>query len=80
MVLVSDGIETCAPPPVCDIAYELKREHPNLLIHTVGFKVDDAARTELSCIAQATGGTYTDADSAEALRSTLTTVTVTPHA
>ena len=80
VVLVSDGIETCAPPPVCDIAYELKREHPNLLIHTVGFKVDDAARTELSCVAQATGGTYTDADSAEALRSTLTTVTVTPHA
>ena len=76
VVLVSDGIETCAPPPVCDIAYELKREHPNLLIHTVGFKVDDAARTELSCVAQATGGTYTDADSAEALRSTLTTVTL----
>ena len=25
VVLVSDGIETCAPPPVCDIAYELKR-------------------------------------------------------
>lgn len=67
IVLVSDGLETCAPPPPCEIAEELADQGIDLTIHTVGFHVDDAARADLECIAGATGGSYRAADDAEAL-------------
>lgn len=71
IVLVSDGIDTCAPPPVCEVAQQLKDQGTDLVVHTIGFMVDDAARAELECVAQATGGTYSDASSAESLSATL---------
>ena len=61
IVLVSDGEDTCAPPAPCDVAKELKQQGVDLVVHTVGFKVDQTARDQLSCIADATGGTYSDA-------------------
>lgn len=67
VVLVSDGIDTCAPPPVCEVAKELKDKGVDLVVNTVGLLVDDEARTELSCIADATGGTYADATDAASL-------------
>lgn len=75
IVLVSDGIDTCAPPPVCEVAKQLKDRGTDLVVHTIGFMVDDAARAELECVAKVTGGTYSDASSAEALRETLTKAT-----
>ena len=42
-------------------------------MHTVGFKVDPAARDQLSCIAAATGGTYSDATDAGQLTQALQT-------
>jgi Ca-activated chloride channel family protein len=33
IVLVSDGIDTCAPPPPCSVAADLKAAHPDLTIH-----------------------------------------------
>ncbi|WP_296150218.1 VWA domain-containing protein, partial [uncultured Corynebacterium sp.] len=38
IILVSDGIDTCAPPPVCEVAKELAGDGFDLTIHTVGFK------------------------------------------
>ncbi|MFT3943172.1 MAG: VWA domain-containing protein [Ancrocorticia sp.] len=67
IVLVSDGEDTCAPPPPCDVAKELAQDGVDLTVHTVGFKVDAAARADLSCIAQATGGSYSDANDAAQL-------------
>lgn len=67
IVLVSDGIATCTPPPVCEVAEELKQQGVDLVINTVGFNVDPAAREELQCIAEAAGGTYADASDAESL-------------
>jgi Ca-activated chloride channel family protein len=67
IVLVSDGEDTCAPPAPCDVARELKQQGVDLIVHTVGFKVDPTAREQLSCIATATGGTYSDAGDATAL-------------
>lgn len=67
IVLVSDGIATCTPPPVCEVAEELKHQGVDLVINTVGFNVDAAAREELQCIADAAGGTYADASDAESL-------------
>lgn len=67
IVLVSDGEDTCAPPAPCDVAKELKKQGIDLTVHTVGFKVDPVARVQLSCIADATGGTYSDANDATEL-------------
>lgn len=75
IVLVSDGEDTCAPPQPCDVAKELRRQGVDLHIHTIGFKIGPAARAQLTCIAQATGGGYYDADNADALTGVLGRVT-----
>lgn len=67
IILVSDGIDTCAPPPVCEVAEELAGDGFDLAIHTVGFKADEAAQAELECISEASGGTYVEAENAEEL-------------
>lgn len=72
VVLVSDGEDTCAPPQPCEVAEELKAAGTDLVVHTIGFKVGAAARTQLSCIAAATGGTYREAASGAALGAVLT--------
>ncbi|SQI20574.1 vWA domain-containing protein [Corynebacterium jeikeium] len=72
IILVSDGIDTCAPPPVCDVAKDIAGDGIDLAIHTVGFKVDDKAQKELECISDVSGGTYTSADDTEALTEALT--------
>ncbi|UGQ11316.1 VWA domain-containing protein [Yinghuangia sp. ASG 101] len=74
IVLISDGEDTCAPPPPCDVAKELKAAGIDLAIDAVGFKTTGAARDQLKCIAQATGGSYADADNAEALTANLGTL------
>jgi Ca-activated chloride channel homolog len=75
IVLVSDGVDTCAPPEPCDVVRTLAGQGVDLVVHAVGFGVDDEARAQLSCIAQATGGTYTDAPDAGALQRVLPRVT-----
>lgn len=75
IVLVSDGIDTCSPPDPCEVAKELSSDGVDLIVHTVGFGVDDQARQQLTCIAQTTGGTYTDAPDAGALEDVLPRVT-----
>lgn len=67
IILVSDGVATCTPPPVCDVAKELKNQGIDLVINTVGFNVEPEAQQELQCIADATGGTYADASDADSL-------------
>jgi von Willebrand factor type A domain len=71
IVLVSDGKDTCAPPDPCEVAEELAKQGIDLRIHAVGFDVDNKAREELTCIAQAAGGRYVDAKDAAALTAAL---------
>ena len=71
IVLVSDGIDECGGPPPCDVASEIVAEHPEIRIHTIGFKAEQDARDQLSCIADVTGGTFADAADAETLRDEL---------
>ncbi|WP_155895097.1 vWA domain-containing protein [Corynebacterium vitaeruminis] len=71
IILVSDGIDTCAAPPACEVANELAGQGYDIAIHTVGFKVDEAARAELECIANATGGQYLPADDAGQLSNSM---------
>jgi Ca-activated chloride channel homolog len=67
IVLVSDGIDTCAPPPPCKVAKRLSQQGVDLRIDTVGFQVDPRARRELRCIARVAKGSYFDAGSAAEL-------------
>ncbi|MCZ4326093.1 vWA domain-containing protein [Brachybacterium paraconglomeratum] len=71
IVLVSDGIDECGGPPPCEVAADLAQKHPEMRIHTIGFKAEQDARDELACIAEATGGTFADATDAETLRDEL---------
>lgn len=75
IVLVSDGLSTCPPDP-CPTARQLARANPDLRIDTVGFAVDAAARTQLSCIARETHGSYYDAKDASALGAQLSRASV----
>lgn len=67
IVLVTDGEDTCAPPDPCQIARQLKQDHPKLTISTVGMRVGGSAAEQLSCIASATGGVFVTADDTEQL-------------
>ncbi|WP_406231068.1 vWA domain-containing protein [Nocardia sp. NBC_01009] len=71
IVLVSDGEDTCAPPDPCEVARELNQQGVKVVIHAIGFGVDAKSRAQLTCIAQTTGGTYTDAADGAALERVL---------
>jgi von Willebrand factor type A domain len=79
IILVSDGKETCDADP-CATARALKENDVSLVVHTIGFAVDSAARLELQCVAEKTGGSYHDADSAEGLAKALGLAAVAPMA
>lgn len=76
IVLVSDGKETCDGDP-CALARALAAGRPPVVIHTIGFAVDDAARLQLACIAAATGGRTFDAATADQLAAVLATAVTT---
>jgi Ca-activated chloride channel family protein len=67
IVLVSDGEDTCAPPDPCEVARELIKQGTGILVHTIGFGVDEKSRKQLTCVAQVTGGTYSDAPDGKSL-------------
>ncbi|RKN42383.1 VWA domain-containing protein [Streptomyces hoynatensis] len=59
VVLITDGEDSCGDPDPCVVARELAASGTNLVVDTLGLTLDDAVREQLSCIAEATGGTYT---------------------
>ncbi|WP_433531369.1 VWA domain-containing protein [Micromonospora sp. CA-263727] len=67
IVLITDGEDTCAPPDPCQVARELAAQGTTLVVDTLGLAPDEKVRRQLLCIAAATGGTYTAANSAEDL-------------
>ena len=67
IVLITDGEDTCAPPDPCEVARELAAQGTSLVVDTLGLAPDEKVRRQLLCIAGATGGTYTAAQSAEEL-------------
>ncbi|MER5227709.1 VWA domain-containing protein [Streptomyces flaveus] len=67
IILVSDGADTCGPPTACTVAQGLSGAGIDLVVDTVGFRVDDGAWQELKCISQVTKGSYTDAADADEL-------------
>lgn len=76
IVLVSDGEDTCGSPAPCAAAKKLAKDGINVRVDTVGLFLQDnpAARKQLECIADVTGGTYVPADDTAALSQQLTAV------
>ncbi|MCH0539494.1 VWA domain-containing protein [Streptomyces sp. MUM 203J] len=71
IVLVSDGEDTCAPPPPCEVARELKTQGVDLAVDVVGFRTSASVRAQLKCIADVTDGSYADAADADSLTADL---------
>ncbi|MGW4563869.1 VWA domain-containing protein [Streptomyces sp. NPDC004561] len=69
IVLISDGEDTCQPLDPCEVAREIAAKGIGLTIDTLGLVPDAKTRDQLSCIADATGGTYTDVRHKEELSS-----------
>ncbi|MEU4066014.1 VWA domain-containing protein [Streptomyces wedmorensis] len=59
IVLITDGEDTCAPLDPCQVAREIAAKGIHLVIDTLGLVPDAKTRQQLTCIAEATGGTYT---------------------
>lgn len=75
IILISDGEETCKEDP-CAVAAALKKAEIDLKVHVIGFGIEKAeTKKQLTCIAEATGGTYKDAANAEELKTTLKNAT-----
>ncbi|MFG2466057.1 VWA domain-containing protein [Streptomyces canus] len=67
IVLISDGEDTCAPLDPCEVAREIAAKGIGLTIDTLGLVPNTKMRRQLSCIAEATGGTYTSVEHADEL-------------
>ncbi|MGV9452993.1 VWA domain-containing protein [Streptomyces sp. NPDC003635] len=68
IVLISDGEDTCAPLDPCEVAREIAAKGIGLTIDTLGLVPNTKMRQQLSCIAEATGGTYTSVEHTDELR------------
>jgi Ca-activated chloride channel family protein len=67
IVLISDGEDTCAPLDPCEVAREIAAQGIGLTIDTLGLVPSTKMRQQLSCIAEATGGTYTSVEHTDEL-------------
>ncbi|MFJ5173627.1 VWA domain-containing protein [Streptomyces griseoviridis] len=67
IVLISDGEDTCAPLDPCEVAREIAARGIGLTIDTLGLVPNTKLRKQLSCIAEATGGTYTSVEHTDEL-------------
>ena len=75
IVLVSDGIDTCVPPP-CPVATTLAGRGAR--IDVIGLAVGPAARRQLRCIAQRGRGAYVDVDNARSLADRIRRLSLRP--
>ncbi|MGR3486027.1 MAG: vWA domain-containing protein [Paracoccaceae bacterium] len=73
VVLISDGVETCAADP-CAMAAELESSGIDFTAHVVGFDIAEADRDQLRCIADRTGGLFFDAADASGLGNAMVAV------
>jgi Ca-activated chloride channel family protein len=72
IVLITDGEDSCAPPDPCEVARELAAMGTHLVVDTLGLVPDEKTRAQLTCIAEATGGTYTAVNNADDLADRMT--------
>ena len=65
IVLVSDGDSTCEPP--CQVAEQLVADGLDVTVLTAGIAIEPVGREELTCVANVTGGFYTDLETVDDL-------------
>ncbi len=71
VILISDGIETCAPDP-CAAASALEQAGVDFTAHVIGFDVkEENEQAQLRCIAENTGGRFVSASNAGELSAAL---------
>ena len=70
VVLVSDGLETCAADP-CALAAELAKAGVEFTVHVIGFDVSKDEQAHLRCLADRTGGLFLAANDAASLHKAL---------
>ncbi|WP_438484098.1 VWA domain-containing protein [Streptomyces sp. S186] len=68
IVLITDGEDTCQPLDPCQVARDIAAQGIHLTVDTLGLLPDAKTRRQLSCIAEATGGTYTSVQHTTQLR------------
>ena len=71
VVLVTDGLETCAADP-CALASELEAAGVNFTAHVVGFGLSEEEGAQVACLAENTGGRYIQASNTADLTDALT--------
>ncbi|MEJ7787133.1 MAG: hypothetical protein WKF96_20210 [Solirubrobacteraceae bacterium] len=76
IILVSDGEDTCQPPPPCEVAERIARQGVALKIQAIGFQVNPRARAQLQCVARVSGGIYRDVQEAPRLAEELRALSV----
>lgn len=74
IVLLTDGEETCGGDP-CALAQDLKREGARVTVHVVSYQIASAVGSEgvfrSRCLADETGGSYTDTKTVEEVTAAL---------
>ncbi len=70
VILVSDGKETCDADP-CALGKVLEKRGVDFTAHVIGFDVKKHEEVGLRCLAQNTGGLYTQASDASGLKKAL---------
>jgi hypothetical protein len=73
IVLISDGMETCAANP-CKAVKDLKETGIKFIMHVVGFGVSEEENQQLGCLAKAGGGKYLVANDTQSLLDALNSV------
>ncbi|MEW1653878.1 MULTISPECIES: VWA domain-containing protein [unclassified Streptomyces] len=68
IVLITDGEDTCQPLDPCQVARDIAAQGIHLTVDTLGLLPDAKTRRQLSCIAEATGGTYTSVQHSDQLK------------
>ncbi len=79
VILLSDGLETCEADP-CALAQSLEAQGVDFTAHVIGFDIAETEASQLSCLADNTGGKFFlagDADQlTQALAETVQTIVV----
>ena len=70
VILVSDGLETCAADP-CKLAADLAMKGVDFRVHVIGFDINKAEQARLRCLADKTGGLFLAAGNAQSLQAAL---------
>jgi Ca-activated chloride channel family protein len=83
VILVSDGADECFPdnlgPEPCQVARELVDAGVDLRVEVVGLQVEPVGREQLACMADVTGGSFTDVDDVTELGDALAEAQLRPR-